>query len=71
MHVFEKFGSLNPTRTYDPRVNNSTLRAPAMAAGVTHRLWEASDVVALLEAEETGVGKSGMIKTLARYIVEG
>jgi hypothetical protein len=42
-----------------------------MAAGVTHRLWEVSDVVALLEAEETGVGKSGMIKTLARYIVEG
>jgi len=33
---------------------HSTLRCtPAMAAGVTHRLWEVSDLVALLEAEET------------------
>jgi hypothetical protein len=30
-----------------------TLRVtPAMAAGVTDRLWEVSDLVALLEAEE-------------------
>ena len=33
---------------------HSTLRCtPAMAAGVTDRLWEVSDLVALLEAEET------------------
>ena len=33
---------------------HSTLRcSPAMAAGVTDRLWEVSDLVALLEAEET------------------
>ena len=25
---------------------------PAMAAGVTNRLWEVSDIVSLLEAEE-------------------
>jgi IS1 family transposase len=32
---------------------HSTLRcSPAMAAGVTDRLWEVSDLVALLEAEE-------------------
>ena len=32
---------------------HSTLRVtPAMAAGVTNRLWEVADVVALLEAEE-------------------
>ena len=32
---------------------HSTLRVtPAIAAGVTTRLWEVSDLVALLEAEE-------------------
>ena len=32
-----------------------TLRCtPAMAAGVTDRLWEVSDLVALLEADEWG-----------------
>jgi hypothetical protein len=31
-----------------------------MAAGVTDRLWEVSDLVALLEAEERGPGKSGL-----------
>jgi hypothetical protein len=34
---------------------HSTLRVtPAMAAAVTDRLWEVSDLVALLEAEEMG-----------------
>lgn len=34
---------------------HGTLRCtPAMAAGVTNRLWEISDLVALLEAEEWG-----------------
>jgi hypothetical protein len=36
-----------------------TLRCtPAMAAGVTDRLWEVSDLVALLEADERGLKKA-------------
>jgi IS1 family transposase len=36
-----------------------TLRTtPAMAAGVTDRLWEASDLVAMLESDEAGLGKA-------------
>jgi IS1 family transposase len=36
-----------------------TLRVtPAMAAGVTDRLWEVSDLVALLEAEEQGLERA-------------
>ena len=36
-----------------------TLRTtPAMAAGVTDRLWEVSDLVALLEAEERGLERA-------------
>ena len=31
-----------------------------MDAGVTDRLWEVSDLVALLEADERGVRKSGV-----------
>jgi hypothetical protein len=32
-----------------------TLRVTLMAAGVTDRLWEVSDLVALLEADERGL----------------
>ena len=36
-----------------------TLRVtPAMAAGVTDRLWEVSDLVALLEASERGLERA-------------
>jgi hypothetical protein len=39
---------------------HSTLRVtPAMAAGVSERLWEVSDIVALLEAAEPKPGKRG------------
>jgi hypothetical protein len=31
-----------------------------MAAGVTDRVWEVSDLVALLEADERGLAKSGV-----------
>jgi hypothetical protein len=31
---------------------------PAMAAGVTDRLWELSDLVALLEADERGLERA-------------
>jgi hypothetical protein len=40
---------------------HGTLRCmPAMAAGVTDRLWEVSDLVALLEADERGLERSGV-----------
>lgn len=46
---------------YDFIKIHGTLRTtPAMAAGVTDRLWEVSDPVALLEASERGVRKSGV-----------
>jgi hypothetical protein len=36
-----------------------TLRVtPAMAAGVTNRLWDGSDLVALIEAEERGLERA-------------
>jgi len=39
-------------------VGQKTLRVtPAMAAGVSDRLWEVSDMVALLEATEAKPGK--------------
>jgi hypothetical protein len=38
---------------------HGTLRCtPAMAAGVTNRLWEVSDLVALLEADERGLERA-------------
>ena len=37
------------------RIHGSLRITPAKAAGVTDRLWEVSDLVALLEAEERGL----------------
>ena len=38
---------------------HSTLRCtPAMAAGVPDRVWEVSDLVALLEADERGMERA-------------
>ena len=31
--------------------------SPAMAAGITNKLWEMTDVVAMLEAEEAKISK--------------
>ena len=45
---------------------HSTLRmTPAMAAGVSDRLWEIGDIVKLVEAAETGSGKRGSYKKRA------
>jgi IS1 family transposase len=45
------------------RVHSKLRMSPAMAAGVTERLWEISDIVALVEAEETkGITKRGPYK---------
>lgn len=42
------------------RANSLTLRvSPAMAAGVTDRLWEIGDIVALVEAADEKPGKRG------------
>jgi hypothetical protein len=45
---------------------HKTLRVtPAMAAGVSDRLWEVSDIVALLETAEPEPGKRGPYKKRA------
>ncbi len=42
---------------------NKTLRAtPAMAAGVSERLWEVADIVAFVEAAEAPAKKRGAYK---------
>jgi IS1 family transposase len=41
------------------RIHQSLRVTPAMAAGVSDRLWEVSDIVALLEAAEPKPGKRG------------
>jgi len=40
------------------RIHRALRVTPAMAAGVTDRLWEVSDLVALLEAEERGLERA-------------
>jgi len=40
------------------RIHRSLRCTPAMAAGVTKRLWEVSDLVELLEVEERGAERA-------------
>lgn len=40
------------------KIHRTLRMSPAMAAGVTDRLWEVSDLVALLEAEERGLERA-------------
>ncbi len=44
------------------RIHSKLRVTPAMAAGVTDRLWEVSDIVALVEAAETKPTKRGPYK---------
>ncbi len=37
------------------RIHQTFRVTPAMAAGITTRVWEISDIVALLEADERGL----------------
>jgi hypothetical protein len=47
------------------RIHKTLRITPAMAAGVTDRLWEVSDIVALLQANETKPAKRGPYKKQA------
>jgi len=40
------------------KMHRSLKMTPALAAGVTDRLWEVSDLVALLEADEPGLERA-------------
>jgi hypothetical protein len=40
------------------KIHRTLRTSPAMAAGVTDRLWEVSDLVALLEADERGLERA-------------
>jgi IS1 family transposase len=47
------------------RIHSSLRVTPAMAAGVTNKLWEVSDIVALVEASEPKPGRRGPYKKRA------
>jgi IS1 family transposase len=47
------------------RIHNTLRVTPAMAAGVSDRLWEVSDIVALVEAAEATPAKRGPYKKMA------
>ena len=42
--------------------------SPAMAAGVSDRLWDMHDIVALVEAAEPKPGKRGIYKKVQRSV---
>lgn len=44
------------------RVHKTLRMSPAMASGVTDKLWEMSDLVAIVEAAEKAPGKRGPYK---------
>jgi hypothetical protein len=44
------------------KIHTKLRPSPAMAAGVSDRLWEVSDIVALREAVEPKAGKRGLYK---------
>ncbi len=44
------------------RIHRTLRVTPAMAAGVTNRLWEVADIVALVEAAEAPARKRGAYK---------
>jgi len=44
------------------RMHKTLRMSPAMAAGVTDRLWEIGDIVALVEATDAKPGKRGSYK---------
>jgi hypothetical protein len=44
------------------RIHKTLSVTPAMAAGVTDRLWEMSDIVALIDAQELVAKKRGPYK---------
>jgi len=48
------------------RVHKTLRMSPAMAAGVTDKLWDMSDLVAIVEAAEQAPGKRGPYKTKKR-----
>ena len=49
------------------RIHSKLRMSPAMAAGVSDRLWEVSDIVALVEAEEAKADrKRGVYKKAAQ-----
>jgi hypothetical protein len=47
------------------RIHKTLRVTPTMAAGVTDRLWEVADIVALLEAIEATPAKRGPYKKIA------
>ncbi len=40
------------------RIHQTLRVTPAMATGITNRLWEVSDIIALLEASERGLERA-------------
>ena len=47
------------------RINKAVKMAPAMAAGVSQRLWEMSDIVALIDAAAGAPKKRGPYRKAA------
>ena len=50
------------------RIHQSLRVSPAMAAGVTGKLWSLEDVVALIEASESAPKKRGPYKKRAKLV---